>query len=79
MSEQITENKVNPERESEIKEFVLGLLERQIDEYEQHKEELQGPKGQKMSEAVRNAQIENSEREIQLIRDAIKLFNLEEE
>ena len=72
------EGEISPEREIEIKEFLLGLFDRQIDELEEHKRALQSAQGERMSEAAREGQMKGCERDIKLIRDAIKLLKLEE-
>ncbi len=76
--ERSQEREIGPEREIEVKEFLLGLFDRQINELENHKRALQGAQGEKMSEAARKAQTEGCERDIKLIRDAIKLLKLDE-
>lgn len=46
------------EHETEVREFLSGLLQREIGKLEAHKAELQSERAGNMSEAARAAQIE---------------------
>lgn len=71
------EGEIAPERREAIRVFVLSLLEREMGRLNEHRSALQGEQGKRMSERARNTQIEGCENDIKLLRDAMRLFELE--
>jgi len=77
MIEKLFTPEVAPERKEEVEDFVLGLFVSEIEKHKEQMKALEGQEGQRMSAAARESQFVGCRENIELLNDAIKLYDLE--